>query len=348
MNTITYKNEKSMKRIFKQPFKWAILTVSNENGYHKIALKKNMFKKTYTVNTIINGKLCSEKKEISIEDIANKNITIEGLGNLHIEDINTSFKNPSKIIEQEEKIYSKIDNKARKEEIKQKEIEIKEIQTKNEEAKEQEKYDTRMKEIEESNRVYNFEKNLIYSDFSSNSYDSGYYETNKYIRGKGYTWSQKNESSSSNYKRGYDLSFVIKQLEKYSKKIGFEGFEDNRLGIVENKIKEVNKIKDHKEYIKRKYILHGLLVQELYMRTMDLCAYIRKNNIDISNEMYYDSYSTQSTFYDNVSEYSERETIHDLVNELINSVATYIERVTGENVEDSFQTTVQKQYLMVV
>ena len=274
MHNVTYKNEKSIKRIFKQPFKWAVLTVSNGTGYHKIAIKKNLFKKTYTVSYVLNGKLYTDKKEILLDELAYKNITIAGLGNLHIEDISVSLTNPSKIIENEEKVYSKIDSKARREEQTKKEKEIQQLRQQHE-LLEKEKQDKQyVQQSYVSDCIYKWDKEVIWSEVSSDTCSSGFYETNRYIKGEGYKVDYRFDNSAVSYKKCYDLSFVIKNLVEYSKKIGYDGFDNNRLM---DTLSIVNTYVDALfiEKVVRKCVFHGFLAQELYMRTMGLCKYIR-------------------------------------------------------------------------
>ena len=75
MKNITYKNEKSIRKIINKPFIWSDLTISNETGYHRIAIKKKLFKKDYTITYIKDGKL--QKENITIDEINNEKITIK-------------------------------------------------------------------------------------------------------------------------------------------------------------------------------------------------------------------------------------------------------------------------------
>ena len=340
MHNITYKNEKSIRRVFKQPFKWAVLTVLDENGYHKIALKKNLFRKTYTISYVVNDKLCTEKREVSLEDLANNNISIAGFGNLHIEDICVSLTDPSKIVESEEKIYSKINSRARKEEQEKKLAEEKkrkeEEQKRKEAEKQREEEERRIRQKYLLDNIANLGNKVMYSELLVDSHTDGFYETNKCIRNMGCEVKHIIFDESYKIKKSYDLKFVINELIKYSEKIGFTGFDDN--GLLENlsniKIKENVSFE---EAVRNIYISHGILVSELYIRTIELCKYIRENNVDISQEVYENYYSTSIKD----GSYSEKEGISDFVNELIKSVSCYIERVTGTDYSSYFKNELE-------
>lgn len=346
MNNITFKNEKLIRRIFKQPFVWAILTVSNETGFHKIALKKNFFRNTYTVGYISNNSLQIEKKNVSLDDLKNRNIEISGLDKFYIENVCTSLSKPFNIIENEEMIYSKIDSNARIEEHEVRNNAVSEILNNHLQEKQQEQYNIHNAQINRLNKIHNLEGNLICCKVSSSSHRSGYYETNRYIYGEGNTWTYDSKNSNSNWTERYGLSFVIKQLEKYSKKIGFKGFENNRLTAILNKI-NVHSDFSYDDSVQHEFVFRGLLVEELYLRTIELCRYIRINRIDISHESYNDYYSRESTFFENSSYYSEKKRIDNLVNELINAVSVYIERLTGDDYSEKFKNELEVQQLVL-
>lgn len=333
MHNITYKNEKSIRRVFKQPFKWAVLTVLNGTGYHKIAIKKNLFRKTYTVSYVLNDRLCTMKKEISLEDLSNQNISIAGLGNLHIEDISVSLTDPSKLIESEEKIYSKI----RKEEQEKKEAEEKkrkEEEKKQKEAeKQREEEERRIRQKYFLDNIANLGNQVMYSEFFLDSHTDGFYETDKCIRNMGCEVKRIISDESYKIKKSYDLKFVINELIKYSEKIGFTGFDDNKL------LEELSSIKidssvPFEEAAYKMYISHSILALDLSKRTVGLCRYIRENKIKVSQEVYEDYYSTSIT-----NGYcSYKETINDFVNELIKAVSCYMDRITVNEFNSDLKT----------
>ena len=323
---ITYKNEKSIKKILKQPFVWAVLTVSNENGFHKIAIKKNLFKKTYTIKSFVDGKSHTEKKEISIEDLANKNINIQGLGKMHIEDISISLVNPSKKIEKEEKIYSKIEQKTK--EAHQKQIEKQDNKT--EEKKETIKIE---KNYEIKSELKKMRSDLITAQKVISCWHTHGYNANE---------------EDGIYTESYGIDFVINELEKISKKIGYKGFDNNRLHITLDKLKEYeSKCDIYRSNINILHTYNGMLSQELTIRTIDLCNYIRQNNIEINN-IEYNKYESWGNPFDCYQMTSESIKIPNEFDKLIEAVSIYVKNVTGEDIRESLQTSLNKQYLMVI
>lgn len=337
MNNITFKNQKSISKIFKQPFRWIILTVSNENGYHKIALKKNLFKKTYTVSFVKDGKIYTKKTEVSIKDLSNQNISIEELGNLHIEDINLNLKDPSKIIENEEKIYSAIDTKARKEEQNffTKKIEL-----------DRQSREKKEKENERSKRRENYYRKEDLIAMRSHLIEAS--ERTEYSHKYGYNPG----GSGGNSIVSYGLGFVIKELENIAQKIGFKGFENNGLhttlkNLKEHELKCYSESETFESDMNILYVFNGLLAQELMMRTIELCNYVRQNDIDTKKFIYYE-FSSWCNPLDCYQQGSSTIKIYNEFDELINAVSKYVENVTGVNITNQIQTTLQKQYLKVI
>ena len=275
-------------------------------------------------------------------------ITIKGLGYFNIESANTSIKNPTKKLEQEENIYKKIEETARKEEKENTKKEIEQLKI--EQEKEIEEIKKRIQKLNTIKKINGLTNNLIETDLNSTKFISGIYETNEYIKDKGNIYKYKNETSNESYKASYGMSFIIKGLEDFSKEKGYTGFENNKLNETMNMIKNKvdNLYKEYKEEnINTIYTLHGLLAQELYIRTIDLCKYIREQRIN-TDYKYYESYSTQSKIYDNYYSYFKSETIENFFDELITSVSTYIERITGENFIYKFKDELETKALVLV
>ncbi len=374
MNNITFKNEKSIRRIFKQPFTWVVLTVSNKNGYHKIALKKNLFNKTYTVRFIKNGQIHSEKVEVSIENIANQNISIKELGNYHIENINISLTNPSKTIQEEEKLYLKIDNRARKEEQVIKEKEIKNINNQHEAAinelnKQHEQEKQRTEKTQKSKRldtIIGLKENLIKKREHHHYWHKEYY----------YGYSERKQLRSYEEDRDiileYGIDFIIEKITKIAKeyrplyvlwKTGeFDNnandcniYDDTKINMLMDRINKIcEMLKNKKDYDDNYLIiiqgLYGLLAEELKCGTYKLCEFIREKNIDYKALIYlkYDTDKYWNTYLTKYTEESRTVAIDDYFNSLLNGVALFAERITGEDISKDLQTTLNKQYLMVI
>lgn len=374
MNNITFKNEKSIRKIFKQPFTWVVLTVSNKNGYHKIALKKNIFNKTYTIRFIKNGQIYSEKVEVSIEDIANQNISIKGLGNYHIENINISLTNPSKTIQEEEKLYLKIDNRARKEEQDIKEKEIKNINNQHEAAinelnkqHEQEKQRTEKKQKNKRlDTIIGLKENLIkkrdHRHYWHKEYYYGYLER-KHLR---------SYEEDKTIIIEYGIDFVIEEITKIAKdyrplyvlwKTGnfddinnkYYIYNDVKINILMDRINKIcEMLKNKKDYDDNYLIiiqgLYGLLAEELKCGTYKLCEFIREKNIDYK-ALIYSKYDTDKYWNTCLTKYTEESgtvAIDDYFKSLLNGIALFVERITGEDISKDLQTTLNKQYLMVI
>ena len=374
MNNITFKNEKSIRRIFKQPFTWVVLTVSNKNGYHKIALKKNLFNKTYTVRFIKNGQIHSEKVEVSIENIANQNISIKGLGNYHIENINISLTNPSKTIQEEEKLYLKIDNRARKEEQVIKEKEIKNINNQHEVAinelnKQHEQEKQRTEKTQKSKRldtIIGLKENLIKKRDHRHYWHKEYY----------YGYSERKQLRSYEEDRDiileYGIDFIIEEITKIAEKYrplyvlwktgNFDDinnkyyiYDDVKINMLMDRINKIcEMLKNKKDYDDNYLIiiqgLYGLLAEELKCGTYKLCEFIREKNIDYKALIYlkYDTDKYWNTYLTKYTEESRTVAIDDYFNSLLNGVALFAERITGEDISKDLQTTLNKQYLMVI
>lgn len=374
MYNITFKNENAIKRIFKQPFVWAVLTVSNKNGYQKIALKKNLFNKTYTVRFTKNGQINSEKVEVSIEDIANQNIGIKGIGNYHIEDINVSLTNPSKTIQKDNEIYSKIDSKARKEEQDIKEKEIRKLEEQHEQEKqkinkqhEQEKQQT---EISQKNKridtIIGLKEKLIkikeHRHYKHKVYHYGYLK-------REYLYSREEDENNV---FEYGIDFIIEKIIEITKDYrilykfwktrksddnayNFNIYDDIKINMLMDRINKICKILQKKENYDENLLiiiqgLYGLLAEELKSGTYRLCEFIRENNIDLT-KLTYEKYKQDEYWGYNLSKYTTEtceDVIDDYFNSLIEGIALFVERTTGEDIRKELQITLQKQYLTVI
>lgn len=320
MNKIKFKNEKLINKVFKQPFAWALLTVSNEKGFYKIAIKKSLFKKTYKICYINEGKICTLKDKIAIDNLSNKSITING-NNFNIEDISFKLTNPAKSIEREERIYSKISDKTAKEY----ENKIKKI--KDEYAKEKENDELlaarkanlyKFQKIEDAKKL---RKALIPAEKSLKCWHQ-----------YGYAPGGNNENTTIYY----DLEFVISEFARFSSLIGFYGFKNSCMQDILKNIKNLEQ-KCNREtqsldtIINSIYALNGALARELLLLVNGLCGYIDYNNININFEYTkYDNWCNPSDCY---QKFTESIIIRDEFDKLLNAVAVYIKKVTGVSLE---------------
>ncbi len=253
MKNINFKNNKSIRKMFVNPFTWKLLTISNKKGTYTIVLKKKLFKNIYNVKYVIDGNVHKEKKEI----ILNDSINIEGLGSFKINDISTRFLKPTKkLIIDKNSINSKIinDNFKEKEEfIKQRMIYI------NNQSKKEQLLKIRLRLI--TANVDNYHYHVYgYNPFSE----------------------------SSKYEENYGLDFVIKELKRFSYEKGFNQFNYNKLQSILGKIIKIensmNRYNLLDSSINEAYQLHKLLSYELNSSIILLQKYIEKNNIDTNFE----------------------------------------------------------------
>lgn len=291
------KNNKLISKMVIRPFAWKVLTISNKKGTYKIALKKKLFKNIYNVKYVIDGNVHKEKKEI----ILNDSINIEGIGIFKINDINTSIINTTKKILTDKNNFNgtKITD----------------------EFKEKEEYDKYMKQrmIYMNNHFKKEDLVKIRLGLITANVDNYHYHIYGY----------EPYAKSSKYEVVYGLDFVLKELDRFSKKIGFNKFNYNKLQAILNKIIKIensmNRYNLKDTFISEAYQLHKLLSYELNSSIILLLKYIEKNNIDTNFE--YKSYNDWWNPNDCNQRACKTIEIKDEFEKLIDAVEIYTNRV---------------------
>ena len=366
---ININNKKAIERLIKQGIGYSLYTVSNENGFEKIAIKKTLFKNKYTLTCFNTETNATETKEVKVNISDDNTLVIEGYGTVKIQDASFTFKNPTKEVEKENEIFRQIDKRARDEEIaKSNEIQSQIIESKDaqieqikKEAKTQEDYYTSGR-IE---RLESIKSKVIKTKVHHHSYD--YQQV--FSLPAGYHM----KSSSSNYdtEESRNLNFLLKQLEGISEMAECNAFEDNTIATLISSVNEkFDSLKEYDEHTIAALIspvnenfanfkydenklnaiqsLYGVIAEELTKRTYALCDYIRTKEID-KNKFEYDTiiYSVSRPFYEEQHEYSQREVISNYFDTIMESVAAFVEKVTGENIREEIESRLTKKYLVV-
>ena len=345
---INYKNKKSIERLLKQGFGYSLFTVSNEKGFEKIAIKKSLFKKNYTLTYFNEDVNAIETKDVKVEILDDNTLSIEGYGKVTLEEASFALKNPTKQVERENEIFRQIDRKAREEEItksnklqaqiiENKDAQIKQIKA---DAKKQKEYYT----YGIAERLKNLKEDVLRVTINHDSYD---YEQ-VYKVPYGYQMESRTNNFCYEEKRG--VTFLTKRLENVAKQLNCNAFEDNRLSTLIEKIN--NKFEEMNEYDESKLTsiqaLYGLLAEELTVRTYNLCNYIRENNITPSKLSYSKTISSGSRpYFEERHEWTVVESIDDYYNTLMESVAVFTERVTGQDIRKEIELRLTQQYIIV-
>ena len=345
---ININNKKAIERLIKQGIGYSLYTVSNENGFEKIAIKKTLFKNKYTLTCFNTETNATEAKEVKVNISDDNTLVIEGYGTVKIQDASFTLKNPTKEVEKENEIFRQIDKRARDEEIaKSNEIQSQIIESKDaqieqikKEAKTQEYYYTSGR-IE---RLKSLKNKVIKTKVHHSSYD--YQQV--FSLPVGYHM----KSSSSNYdtEESRNLNFLLNRLEEISEMAKCNAFEDNTIATLISSVNE--KFANLKEYDENKLnviqSLYGVIAEELTKRTYALCDHIRTKEID-KNKFKYDTiiYSVSRPFYEEQHEYSETEVISNYFDTIMESVAAFVEKVTGENIREEIESRLTKKYLVV-
>lgn len=366
---ININNKKAIERLIKQGIGYSLYTVSNENGFEKIAIKKVLFKNKYTLTYFNTETNATEAKEVKVNISDDNTLVIEGYGTVKIQDASFTLKNPTKEVEKENEIFRQIDKRARDEEIaKSNEIQSQIIENKDaqieqikKEAKTQEDYYTSGR-IE---RLESIKNKVIKTKVHHHSYD--YQQV--FSLPAGYHM----KSSSSNYdtEESRNLNFLLKQLEEISEMTECNAFEDNTIATLISSVNEkFDSLKEYDEHTIAALIspvnenfanfkydenklnaiqsLYGLIAEELTKRTYALCDHIRTKEID-KNKFEYDTiiYSVSRPFYEEQHEYTQREVISNYFDTIMESVAAFVEKVTGENIREEIESRLTKKYLVV-
>lgn len=247
----------------------------------------------------------------------------------------TSLTSQEKNLKKEEKIYNKIYNiTIRQEKEKQRQIELEQEKEKQEQ-EQRKKYLDNLKKTEKIYELKRMRSNLITATKIIDCWHVMGYTT---------------QTQGGVYQQQYGLSFIIKELERISSIIGFKGFTEKRMNDILEKIKttekQINNSDEYEKNLKNAYIFNGLLAQELSSKTLELCEYIRINNINTDFEYYkYSSWGNSMDCYQKTSEIIEIKNEYD---KLMDAVTKYVQNVTGQNIKEEIKNTIQKQYLMVV
>ena len=345
---INIKNKKSIERLLKQGIGYSLFTVSNEKGFEKIAIKKTLFKNKYTLIYFNEDVNAIETKEVKVEISEENTLVIEGYGKVTLQDASFALKNPTEQVARENEIFRQIDRKARDEEItkanviqsqiiESKDSQIEQIKA---EAEKQKDYYTTGR----ISRLKNLKRNVISTRVNHDSYD---YEQ-RFSLPQGYHM----ESSSSNYdtteSRG--LNFLLDRLTAISKRVESNAFEDNEIATLISKIDEM--FSNLNEYDETKLngiqSLYGLIAEDLTERVYALCDHIRTKEIDTKEFSYSNTlYSSSRPYYEEEHTYTEVEYIDDYFDTVMESVAVFIERVTGQNIREEIKSRLTKYYVTI-
>lgn len=345
---VNYKNKKSIEKMLKQGFAYSLFTVSNKDGFKKIAIKKSMFKDNYTIIYFNEDVNAIETKETKIEILEDNRLSIEGFGILILQEANIVLKNPVKDIERTTEIYRQIDRKARDEEIikadkiKAQIIESKDTQIEQikETAKKQEDYYTtgRIKRL----------KDIKNSVISTKIYHDSYDYKQVFTRPEGFH--MQSSSEKYDYEEKRDLSFLLERLESIAEAYNCEAFSNNNIKLLISKLNEkFNKINGYDESaVNSIQSLYGLIADELTTRTYELCDFVRENNIDTTKITYSNLlYSGSSNYYEEESSWSDTEVIEDYYKTVMSSVAAFVEKVTGQDIRNEIEARLTKGQVMI-
>lgn len=289
-------NDKLISKMSINPFAWKVLTIFNKKGIYKIALKKNLFKNTYNMICVINGKLNQKQKKIGFTDFIN----IKELGNFKINNISISILNPTKklIIDKNNFDDTKITD----------------------DLKEKEEYDEYMKQRMIYMHNHLKKEKLVKTRLFLITANIDNYHYHLY--------GDEPFAKISKYEE-YGLDFVLKELDRFSKEKGFNKFNYNKLQAILNKIIQIensmNRYNLKDTSIGEAYQLHKLLTDELNIMVISLLKYINDNNI--STDFVYKNCYYWSNHQDCNQKACKTIEIKDEFEKLIEAVEIYTNRV---------------------
>ena len=335
---------KDISELLKDSFGYCILTITNDEGYKKIALKRNKLKGDYLIIFYNDDEKIVEQREVNIFITGKDKITIEGFGEFEIRDYDYSLTNPEKIIERDTKLYNEITTRAEdglrkvygnmvKRIINEKDTEIEGLKK---ELKSKENYYT----INRVDRLRDVSRNLVIGEVTCYSYDYKMEDLGRSFGG----YQMTSKSSTSKKEKSNGIKFVIEQLEKICMTYKCDAFDNNRFETLNNKIDELFK-KLEQEYDENTadsiQSLYGLFAEELTVRLINLFNHIRNNDIDTTQLTYTATlFRNIHRFYEDRSEYEEIESIDNYFDTLIEGACSFIQRVNGINIKDELYSRI--------
>lgn len=349
-------SKKDFNKIFKKSFIWTVLSVTDQDGYsRKIAIKKDIFKKTFTVD--ISGIATSTKQildhvsldksyEIAFNKTSNK-IQIPNIGLFTVNNYHLAINNPhQEILTDNTIINNAIALTKDKETDKNKDIMEEKLRNQDEihaKTVEKLKQEYSEKELRRQSSIKNsldsITKNLIKGSYEEEGEEVVYETPNDLQKSMGITCVPRTKRTRDKGNISYNLEFLVTELEKYAKNKGYDGFNNNSFTYCINKIDSINnqlKSEYSDEKVKKAYTLHGILVTDLTTRFIDFCRYIKEMGIDTRYSWY--NTGTRSYWDD---KYTYTYTITDFFQKTIDGIALYTENVYGSDYKNYFLDQVE-------
>lgn len=336
-------NNKSLERLFNQSIGYSLLTVSSEYGIQKIALKKKMFKDTYTL-IYCSGEENDDEKIKNIEVVAKLKkdglLSIKGLNNFTIEDACFKLKNPSRRVLADTKALRKMASYAEK----RTRIECDDYTSKILEQKE-----TEFKEYKDemSSELYS----SVYGRLEP-AYALGhslvdvfeYKHTDTLVYEKGYEeWAYKHTLHDDERKTfKYGVYFITELLKKELKcYLNEESIAlCDELESLWKKIRNVyyKKTETNEELLEKVdsiQRLYGYMAYGLKSVIFDLCDHLKKFNC-ADKKIEYLEWFHDDNWKDGNHHIQERryEQVDDCINAVLDGSSEFIERVTGIDIRD--------------
>ncbi|MBO5138897.1 MAG: hypothetical protein J6B89_04615 [Bacilli bacterium] len=342
---------KDFKRAFNSSLLWTVLSVTDEEGYsRKIAIKKDLLKKTFKVN--VSGIGTSGERKLKDVDLnqqlavpykgGKSTITIPNLGVFTVNNYHLSLANPQQEIlstnNQIEEAIIKATNKAN---------DIAEAEMSNRLKMKEYKYTKQLEQLEKkykdekidrecsiTNQLYSIQDYLMEGTYKESGTENYFEKPNELQKSMGYTCVPRTRDVYSEGKITCDLKFLLEELVTYAQNKGYTGFDGNRFQTTQATIKSLTS-QISEEYSDKKvkdvYVLHGLLASELCTRFIGFCKYIEENNIDTR---YTWSRTVNRREWDD--EYTLTNTVTDFFQKTIDGIAKYTKRVFGDEYSNQF------------
>ena len=340
---ININNKKALERLLNQSIGYSLFTVSSEYGVQKIALKKKMFKDSYTL-IYCNGE---EKNEVVIKTVdadvkikKDGSLSIKNFSSFTIEDACFTLKNPARRVLTDTQALRKmakyVDQAARLEEQR---IASEIINDKDKEFKE---YKDDM-----SSKLYSSvygRLEPVYALGHSLVDVFEYKHTDTLVYEKGYEeWAYKHTLHDDDRKTfKYGIYFITELLKKELKcYLSEESIAlCDELDLIYKKVdaayyKKTNTSDEFLEKVDKIQRLYGYMAYGLKSIIFDLCDHLKKLNCADKKIEYFEWFNDDN-WKDGNHHIQERryEQVDDCINAVLDGSSEFIERVTGIDIRD--------------
>ena len=340
---ININNKKALERLLNQSIGYSLFTVSSEYGVQKIALKKKMFKDSYTLiycSGEENNDDVIKTVDVNVKIKKDGSLSIKNFSSFTIEDACFTLKNPARRVLTDTQALRKMASCAEKRTR---------IECDNYTSKILEQKETEFKEYKDemSSKLYS----SVYGRLEP-AYALGhslvdvfeYKHTDTLVYEKGYEeWAYKHTLHDDERKTfKYGVYFITELLKKELKcYLSEESIAlCDELDLIYKKVdaayyKKTNTSDEFLENVDKIQRLYGYMAYGLKSIIFDLCDHLKKYNC-ADKKIEYLEWFNDDNWKDGNHHIQERryEKVDDCINAVLDGSSEFIERVTGIDIRD--------------